>query len=188
MGLSISPKTTYQLQRYIRVNRPVSRINRRRDVLFTRYDRDIRGLLDHWLRYETWGELLQQTALQPTIVAASDSDAELEVLIKDTPELSTPSVQSPPPPPPGPPLTPGAARTTEEAVVDELQVQGEEQLPLLKEDVSSSETSNPRTPSPDIELRDLSESEGAFEPISPKYECRYAIFPFLYIHSQLVYI
>ena len=64
----------------------------------------------------------RQTALQPTIVAASDSDAELEVLIKDTPELSTPSVQSPPPPPPGPPLTPGAARTTEEAVVDELQV------------------------------------------------------------------
>ena len=62
----------------------------------------------------------RQTALQPTIVAASDSDAELEELIKDTPELSTPSVQSPSPP--GPPLTPGAARTTEEAVVDELQV------------------------------------------------------------------
>ena len=103
----------------------------------------------------------RQIALQPPIVAASDSDAELEELLKDTPEPSTPPVQSPPPLPPGPPLTPGAARITEEAVVDELQVWGEEQLPWLKEDVSSSETSNPRTPSPDIELGDLSESEGA---------------------------
>ena len=51
---------------------------------------------------------------------------------------------------------PGAARMTEEAspgttgkleaVVDELQAWVEEQLPWLKEDISSSETSNPRTP------------------------------------------
>ena len=39
--------------------------------------------------------------------------------------------------PPGPLLTPGAARITEEGVVDELQVLGEEQLPWLKEYVSS---------------------------------------------------
>ena len=64
----------------------------------------------------------RQTALQPPIVAASDSDPELEELLRDTPEPSTPPVQSPPPPPPGPPLTPGAARITEKAVVDELQV------------------------------------------------------------------
>ena len=45
--------------------------------------------------------------------------------------------------------------------MDELQAWVEEQLPWLKEDISSSETSNPRTPSPDIELGDLSESEEA---------------------------
>ena len=41
--------------------------------------------------------------------------------------------------------------------MDELQAWVEE--PWLKEDISSSETSDPRTPSPDIELGDLSESE-----------------------------
>ena len=42
---------------------------------------------------------------------------------------------------------------------------------MLKEDVSSSETSNPWTPSPDIELRDLSESEGAVpEDIVPELQ------------------
>ena len=76
-----------------------------------------------------------QTAPQPPIVAASDYDSELEECLRDTLELSTPSVQSPPPSPPGPPLTPGAARITEE--LDELQVLGEEQLPWLKEYVSS---------------------------------------------------
>ena len=60
----------------------------------------------------------RQTALQPPIIAALDSDVELEELLKDTLEPSTPPIQSPPPPPPGPPLTPGAARITEEAVVD----------------------------------------------------------------------
>ena len=113
----------------------------------------------------------RQTALQPPIAAASDSDSEIEERLRDTPELSTPPVQSPPPPHPGLMLTPGAARTTEEAVVDELQVWGkEEQLPWLEEDVSSSETSNPRTPSPDIKLGDLSESEGAAPGnLSPEY-------------------
>ena len=65
-----------------------------------------------------------QTAPQPPIVAASDYDSELEECLRDTLELSTPSVQSLPPSPPGPPLTPGAARITEEGVVDELQVLG----------------------------------------------------------------
>ena len=89
----------------------------------------------------------------------------LEELLRDTPEPSTPPVQSPAP---GPLLTPGAAKITEEAsygktedmgaVVDELQAWVEEQLPWLKGDTSSSETSNPRTPSLDIELGKLSES------------------------------
>ena len=39
----------------------------------------------------------RQAALQPPIAAASDSDLELEKLLRDTPELSTPPVQSPPP-------------------------------------------------------------------------------------------
>ena len=37
----------------------------------------------------------------------------------------------------------------------------EERLHWLKDDISSSESCNPRTPSPDIELEDLSESEEA---------------------------
>ena len=47
------------------------------------------------------------------------------------------------------------------AVVDELQALVEERLPWLKDDIFSSEVSNPRTPSPDIELGVLSESEEA---------------------------
>ena len=76
-----------------------------------------------------------QTASRQSVTAASDLDSELEELLRDTPEPSTPTVQSPTP---GPPLTPGAARITQEAsqettgdleaVVDELQVWGEEQL------------------------------------------------------------
>ena len=108
----------------------------------------------------------RQAALQPPIAAASDSNPELEELLRDTPEPSTPPVQSPSPPPPGPLLAPGAAKIAEEAshgttedleaVVDELQAWVEERLPWLKDDVSSSENSNPRTPSPDKELGDLS--------------------------------
>ena len=45
--------------------------------------------------------------------------------------------------------------------MDELKAWVEERLPWLKDDISSSETSNPRTPSSDIELGDLSESEEA---------------------------
>ena len=45
--------------------------------------------------------------------------------------------------------------------MDELQARVEERLPWLKDDISSSESSNPMTPSPDIELRDLSKSEEA---------------------------
>ena len=47
----------------------------------------------------------RQAALQPPIVAASDLDSKLEELLRDTPEPSTPPVQSPPPLPPEPPLT-----------------------------------------------------------------------------------
>ena len=106
-----------------------------------------------------------QTAPQQPVAAASKSDLKLEELLRDTPEPSTPPVQSPAP---GPLLTPGAAKITEEAsygktedmgaVVDELQAWVEEQLPWLKGDTSSSETSNPRTPSLDIELGKLSKS------------------------------
>ena len=107
-----------------------------------------------------------QTAPQQPVVEASDSDLELEELLRDTTEPSTPPDQSPTP---ESPLTPGAARITEgasygttedmEAVVDELQAFVEEQFPWLKDDISLSETSNSRTPSPDIELGDLSKSE-----------------------------
>ena len=110
----------------------------------------------------------RQTAPQQPIPTASDSDSELEELLRDTPEPGTPPVQYPGP---GPSFSPGAARITEvaayrttgdlEAVVDKLQAWVEEQLPWLKDDLSSSETSNLRTPSPDIELEDLSESEEA---------------------------
>ena len=109
---------------------------------------------------------LLQTAPKQPVVEASHSDLELEELLRDTTEPSTPPDQSPTP---ESPLTPGAARITEgasygttedmEAVVDELQVLVEERLPWLKDDISSSETSTPRTPSPDIELGDLSKSE-----------------------------
>ena len=46
--------------------------------------------------------------------------------------------------------------TTEdmEAGVDKLQALDEEQLARLKDDITSSETSNPRTPSPAIDLGD----------------------------------
>ena len=97
---------------------------------------------------------------------ALDSDSELEELLRDIPEPGTPPVQSPTP---EYPFTPGAARITEEAsyetsediedVVDELQALVEERLPWLKDDISSTKASNPRTPSTDIELEDLSESE-----------------------------
>ena len=46
-----------------------------------------------------------------------------------------------------------------EDVVDELQAIAEELLPWLKDGIFSSESCTPRTPSPDIELENLSESE-----------------------------
>ena len=46
-----------------------------------------------------------------------------------------------------------------EDVVDELQAIVEELLPWLKDGIFSSESCTPRTPSPDIELENLSESE-----------------------------
>ena len=117
-----------------------------------------------------------QTAPQQPVTAASDSESELKELLRDTPEPGTPPVQSLVP---GPSSTLGAARITGEAaykttgdlkaVVDELQAWVEKQLPWLKDDISSSETSNPRTTSPDIELEDFSESEeAALEDIVPE--------------------
>ena len=53
-----------------------------------------------------------QTAPQQPATAAWDSDSELEKLLRDTPEPNTPPLQSPPP---GPQLTPGAARITKGA-------------------------------------------------------------------------
>jgi len=46
-----------------------------------------------------------------------------------------------------------------EDVADELQAIAEELLPWLKDGIFSSESCTPRTPSPDIELENLSESE-----------------------------
>ena len=57
-----------------------------------------------------------QTALQQPVVAASDSDSELDELLIDTPEPSTPPVQSPTP---GPPFTPGAAMIRYPDKIDE---------------------------------------------------------------------
>ena len=91
-----------------------------------------------------------------------DLDPELEEFLSNTPEPDTPSVRSP---------TLGAARIpveaanepieNMEAVVDRLQAIVEELLPWLKDDLSSSVSSNPRTSSPDIELEDISEFEEA---------------------------
>ena len=104
---------------------------------------------DFWITsssMKTGESCSRQADIQPPITAASESDSELEELLRDTPEPSTPPVQS---------STPGAARITEkashgttgklEAVVDELQDWVKEQLPWLKEDISSSETSNPNS-------------------------------------------
>ena len=59
----------------------------------------------------------RQAAIQPPITAASESDTELEELLRHTPEPSTPPVQSPTP---EPPLTPGVARVTEEVAPEDL--------------------------------------------------------------------
>lgn len=103
-----------------------------------------------------------QTAFHHSVVKAADSDSKLEELLRDTPEPGTPLV---PPPDLESPLTPGAARITleaanesaedMEAVVDQLQVIVERLLPWLKDDISSSRSSYPRTPSPDIGLEDI---------------------------------
>ena len=97
-----------------------------------------------------------------------DIDADIEKLLRNTPEPGTPLVHSPTP---KRTLTPGAARIPIEAakkpaedmdaVVDRLQVVVKGLLPWLKDDISSSESSNPRTPSPDIELEDIFEFEEA---------------------------
>ena len=58
-------------------------------------------------------------------------------------------------------MRPGEAPALEdmEDVADELQAIAEELLPWLKDGIFSSESCTPRTPNPDIELENLSESE-----------------------------
>ena len=183
LGSQQEQNVTDQIQRYHKVNRPVSRTTvcpRSPDVQeqsedqyrpMTPGEEEIMRIYTDviycfpdmieksggfWITSSSMkpGESCSsQAALQPPIAAASESDSELEELLGDTPETRTPPGQYPTP---GPPLTPGAAKITEEAapgttgeleaVVDELQAWFEEQLPWLKEDISSSETSNPRTP------------------------------------------
>ena len=81
------------------------------------------------------------------------------------------------------PLTPGAAGRTKEAfyetaedmedVVDEVQAKVEERLPWLKDDISSYESSNPRTPTPELlnetfEFRNYIYDVSSFESSNPK--------------------
>ena len=109
---------------------------------------------------------LQATPHHPVVEAYSDS--ELEELLRDTPE---PGTTPAPTPAPEFSLTPGAARISTEAVnvsagdmgayVDQLQSLVESLLPWLKDDVSSSGSSNPRTLSPNIALEDILEFEAA---------------------------
>ena len=115
-----------------------------------------------------YGKLLFTDCSHHLAVGTSDSDSELGELLRDTLEPGTSPVQSLTS---DYPLTAGADRITEKAfyetaedmedVVDELQALVEERLPWLKDDISSSESSNPRTPSPDIKLEDISASEEA---------------------------
>ena len=70
-------------------------------------------LMGRRIQYESPGENCSlQTALQQSVVETSDSDSQLERLLRDTPEPGTTPVQSPTP---EYPLTPRAARITEEA-------------------------------------------------------------------------
>ena len=103
-------------------------------------------------------------------------DSELEELLRDTPEPCTPLVCSPTP---KRPFTLGAARITVEAanepavnveaVVDRLQAVVEGLLPWLQDDISSSESSNPRTPCPDIELGEIFQFEESAQ-IDPEHK------------------
>ena len=80
------------------------------------------------------------------------SDPEIEDHLRDTPEPRTPPVRSLTP---ERPLTPGAARIAVEAVngpVVNVEAVVEILLPWLKHDIYSSKSSNPRTPSPEIEV------------------------------------
>ena len=77
----------------------------------------------------------------------------MEELLRDTPEPGTPPVCSPTP---ESPLTPGAATINPEAVdepSEDMEAIVEGLLPWLK-DISSSGSSNLRTPSPDIDKID----------------------------------
>ena len=81
-----------------------------------------------------------------------------------TPPVSTPTLKGP--------LTPGAAKMTIEAVDESavnVEAVMEELLPWLKDEISSSESSNPWTPSPEIELGETFEFEEAAQ-IDPEPE------------------
>ena len=64
------------------------------------------------------------------------------------------------------------------AVVDQLQTVVEGLLPWMKDDFSSSGSSNPRTPTPDVELEEILECEAnaqrspTLEPMSEIFEFR----------------
>ena len=103
-----------------------------------------------------------QTAHDQLVVGKTDPDSLLEELLRDSPEPDTPPVRSPTT---ESPLTPRAARVNPgaveepaislDAVVDQLQTVVERLLPWLKDDISSSDSSNPRTPSPDRAKGDI---------------------------------
>jgi len=90
----------------------------------------------------------------PDTVEMEDLDSDLEELLKDAPELWTPPTQ---PTPPDYPYLPGVVLTAEQLVyaagrdkkrlIDALQEILEDMLTWLKDDISSSEASAPRTSS-----------------------------------------
>ena len=90
-----------------------------------------------------------------------DSDSEIEDLLRNTPKPCTPPICSPTL---GRLLTPDAARITLEAANEptvNVESVVERLLPWLKDDISSSESSNSRTHSPEIELGEIFELEEA---------------------------
>ena len=99
-----------------------------------------------------------------------------EELLRESPKPWTPPTQ---PPPPDYPNLPGVVRTADQLeyaagrvkkiLRDALQKIVKDMLPCLKDYISSSEASTPRTPSQDVALEDLSDPEEA-APNNPNLE------------------
>ena len=106
--------------------------------------------------------VLCRKALHQPVVEAADSDLEMDELLRDTPESGISPVPSPDP---ETPLTPGAARTTTEAGY------------CWRTATLAEGSSNPRTPSPDIELEDILEFKAAAQR-DPTPEPRSEVFEF----------